>query len=168
MKSIWNTGLKGGALFLIGALAPAWAQAQACDNKYFNLKEGVRLEYTLYSGKNKLEGTQWQEITSVESTPDGLRAEMRVGMKDAKGKDTFESNYGYLCQGNTVKIDFNSLMAGPMQEQFPDAEAEITGVDVECILGRYAGPGHYAHGWHNTGTLGTFGAAAAAARSTAA
>jgi len=41
--------------------------------------------------------------------------------------------------------------------------AFATGVDVECILGRYAGPAHYARGWHNTGTLGTFGAAAAAA-----
>ena len=41
--------------------------------------------------------------------------------------------------------------------------AFATGVDVECILGRYAGPAHYADGWHNTGTLGTFGAAAASA-----
>ncbi len=40
--------------------------------------------------------------------------------------------------------------------------AFIAGVDVECILGRYAGPSHYAKGWHATGTLGTFGAAAAA------
>jgi 2-methylcitrate dehydratase PrpD len=39
--------------------------------------------------------------------------------------------------------------------------AFCAGVDVECILGRYAGPSHYADGWHNTGTLGTFGAAAA-------
>jgi len=39
--------------------------------------------------------------------------------------------------------------------------AFCSGVDVECILGRYAGPAHYADGWHNTGTLGTFGAAAA-------
>lgn len=42
--------------------------------------------------------------------------------------------------------------------------AFCTGVDVECILGRYAGPAHYADGWHNTGTIGTFGAAAASAR----
>lgn len=41
--------------------------------------------------------------------------------------------------------------------------AFAAGVDVECILGRYAGPAHYAAGWHNTGTLGSFGAAAAAA-----
>ena len=39
-----------------------------------------------------------------------------------------------------------------------------SGVDVECILGRYAGTAHYADGWHNTGTLGAFGAAAASAR----
>ena len=40
--------------------------------------------------------------------------------------------------------------------------AFCAGVDTECILGRYAGPSHYASGWHATGTLGSFGAAAAA------
>ena len=40
--------------------------------------------------------------------------------------------------------------------------AFCAGVDTECILGRYAGPAHYAQGWHATGTLGSFGAAAAA------
>jgi 2-methylcitrate dehydratase PrpD len=43
-------------------------------------------------------------------------------------------------------------------------EAYCAGVDAECIIGRYAGAGHYARGWHATATLGTFGAAAAAAR----
>ena len=42
--------------------------------------------------------------------------------------------------------------------------AFCAGVDAECILGRFAGPNHYARGWHATGTLGAFGAAAAAAR----
>ena len=40
--------------------------------------------------------------------------------------------------------------------------AFCAGVDTECILGRYAGPGHYSAGWHATATLGSFGAAAAA------
>lgn len=40
--------------------------------------------------------------------------------------------------------------------------AFCAGVDTECILGRYAGPGHYTAGWHATGTLGSFGATAAA------
>lgn len=41
--------------------------------------------------------------------------------------------------------------------------ALITGVEVECRLGRWLNPEHYARGFHATGTLGTFGAAAAAA-----
>jgi 2-methylcitrate dehydratase PrpD len=41
--------------------------------------------------------------------------------------------------------------------------AFCAGVDTECILGRYAGASHYARGWHSTGTLGAFGAAAASA-----
>ena len=41
--------------------------------------------------------------------------------------------------------------------------AFAAGVDTECIVGRYLGPSHYAHGWHATGTLGSLGAAAAGA-----
>lgn len=39
--------------------------------------------------------------------------------------------------------------------------AFVTGLDTECILGRYVGASHYAQGFHATGTLGCFGAAAA-------
>jgi 2-methylcitrate dehydratase PrpD len=42
--------------------------------------------------------------------------------------------------------------------------ALVTGVEVECQLGRWLNPPHYARGFHATGTLGTFGAAAAAAQ----
>jgi 2-methylcitrate dehydratase PrpD len=42
--------------------------------------------------------------------------------------------------------------------------ALVTGVEVECRLGRWLNPSHYARGFHATGTLGTFGAAAAAAQ----
>jgi 2-methylcitrate dehydratase PrpD len=41
--------------------------------------------------------------------------------------------------------------------------AFATGVDTECLIGRYLGPAHYEDGWHATGTLGSFGAAAASA-----
>jgi 2-methylcitrate dehydratase PrpD len=41
--------------------------------------------------------------------------------------------------------------------------AIVAGVELECRLGALVNPGHYALGFHATGTLGTFGAAAAAA-----
>jgi 2-methylcitrate dehydratase PrpD len=41
--------------------------------------------------------------------------------------------------------------------------AFVAGVEMECRIGRYVMPGHYSVGFHATGTLGTFGAAAACA-----
>jgi 2-methylcitrate dehydratase PrpD len=41
--------------------------------------------------------------------------------------------------------------------------AFVAGVELECRLGLMIGPGHYTTGFHSTGTLGTFGAAAACA-----
>jgi 2-methylcitrate dehydratase PrpD len=40
----------------------------------------------------------------------------------------------------------------------------IAGFEVATKMGMGMGPGHYRRGWHSTGTLGIFGAAAAAAR----
>jgi 2-methylcitrate dehydratase PrpD len=42
--------------------------------------------------------------------------------------------------------------------------AFVTGVEVECRVAYAVSPGHYATGWHATGSIGVFGAAAAAAR----
>jgi 2-methylcitrate dehydratase PrpD len=42
--------------------------------------------------------------------------------------------------------------------------AFILGVEAECRIGNAVSPGHYARGWHITGTCGVFGAAAAAGR----
>jgi 2-methylcitrate dehydratase PrpD len=41
--------------------------------------------------------------------------------------------------------------------------AFVAGVEMECRLGMLVEPGHYDAGWHATGTLGAFGAAAACA-----
>ena len=42
--------------------------------------------------------------------------------------------------------------------------AFLVGFEVETTLAEVINPAHYAHGWHATCTLGTLGAAAAAAR----
>ncbi|HEY6350670.1 MAG TPA: MmgE/PrpD family protein [Candidatus Angelobacter sp.] len=43
-------------------------------------------------------------------------------------------------------------------------EAYVIGFEIEAILGRTMNPRHYQQGWHCTSTIGTVGAAAAAAR----
>jgi 2-methylcitrate dehydratase PrpD len=42
-------------------------------------------------------------------------------------------------------------------------QALVTGIETECLLGRFVGGTHYRAGFHATGTLGSFGAAAACA-----
>ena len=41
--------------------------------------------------------------------------------------------------------------------------AFVAGLETECRIGQAVAPSHYAKGWHATGTVGTFGAAAACA-----
>lgn len=41
--------------------------------------------------------------------------------------------------------------------------AFVAGFETECRVGLLVNPGHYAKGWHATGTLGAFGSAAACA-----
>lgn len=41
--------------------------------------------------------------------------------------------------------------------------AFVAGFETECRVGAMVSPAHYAHGFHATGTVGTFGAAAASA-----
>src|SRR5256885_13134813 len=43
-------------------------------------------------------------------------------------------------------------------------EAFLTGFEVECKVAEAIDPDHYIRGFHSTGTAGTFGAAACAAR----
>ncbi len=42
--------------------------------------------------------------------------------------------------------------------------AFIAGYEIECMMAAMIGPSHYEDGWHNTATIGTFGAAAACAK----
>ncbi|MDA8686449.1 hypothetical protein N9L94_05500 [Robiginitalea sp.] len=104
--------------------------AQACSS-YFPLDEGTRIEYEITDEKGKSAGSQWQEIISVAETAEGSKAQMRVGYQDAKGKETFKTEYGFICSNNVVRIDYSSLMSGPAMEQFKEAEMEITGTDIE-------------------------------------
>lgn len=43
-------------------------------------------------------------------------------------------------------------------------EAYVTGFEAQCATVRGVSPSHYVRGWHATGTIGTMGAAAAAAK----
>jgi 2-methylcitrate dehydratase PrpD len=60
-----------------------------------------------------------------------------------------------------------ALLALAEQHNSSGAEllrAFIAGYEVECLIGEMIGDSHYDSGWHNTATVGTFGAAAACSK----
>ncbi len=60
-----------------------------------------------------------------------------------------------------------ALLALAQQHNASGAEvltAFIAGYEIECLIAAMIGPSHYEAGWHNTATIGTFGAAAACAK----
>ena len=59
-----------------------------------------------------------------------------------------------------------SLAAGELAQSPGRAllDAWVVGFEIEAVLGRAMNPRHYTQGWHCTSTLGSIGAAAAAAR----
>lgn len=118
-------------LALLFALSlPGTLPAQFCDT-FFPMKEGARMEYTLYDRKGKVEGTQWQEYRNVRETANGTEAEIHMGFTDKKGKNPYEMSYTMTCDGNVIRIDYESLLSAQMMEQYGEMEAEITGTDIE-------------------------------------
>lgn len=83
----------------------------------------------------------------------------------AHALDYDDTHWG--LQGHPTAPVLSAIWALAQREQVSGRallSALVTGVEVECLLGRWLNPEHYARGFHATGTLGTFGAAAAAAQ----
>ena len=113
------------------------------------------------------------------------RADGGPGACSVLGTDlTAGSGYAALANGTAAHaLDFDDMCwvslahpsaplvaAGLAAGEAADAsgrtllDAYVVGFEVECALGVVMNPAHYERGWHCTSTIGTIGAAAAAAR----
>lgn len=71
------------------------------------------------------------------------------------------------CTGHPSAVLIPALLALAEARGASGAEfmtAFVAGYETMCSIGAAVSPGHYALGFHSTGTIGTFGAAAACAR----
>tara|TARA_R110000796_G_scaffold252571_1_gene387969 strand:+ start:11860 stop:12552 length:693 start_codon:yes stop_codon:yes gene_type:complete len=106
-------------------------QAQLNCSKYYPLVEGTSFQYTMYDKKGKLDGTSDYKVTNVSSSGNETVAEMKINLTDHKGKEIMQSNYNITCNGSVVKIDFKSLMASQMLDQYKDMDVDLSGTDIE-------------------------------------
>jgi 2-methylcitrate dehydratase PrpD len=82
----------------------------------------------------------------------------------AHALDYDDTHWG--LQGHPTAPVLSALWGLAERERASGAQllaALVAGVEVECRLGRWLNPDHYARGFHATATLGAFGAASAAA-----
>lgn len=108
----------------------AWAaQAQTgCSDLYAYLKKGVKLEYTNYDAKNKLESVFSQEVLDVQSKADTVVALIASTGTDEKGKPLYANTYPIKCHADVLYFDMQSFV--PAAQQQGDMSVEIRGNDM--------------------------------------
>ncbi|SFD13652.1 TapB family protein [Algibacter pectinivorans] len=101
--------------------------SQTACKAYYPFEEGVTFEITNYNKKGKKEGVVNYEVTNII----GNTATIKTIIYDAKGKEVTTTSYDIMCDGNTVSIDFKSMINPDMLKQYKDMEMEVTGTNIE-------------------------------------
>src|SRR2546427_1157311 len=84
---------------------------------------------------------------------------------DTQLSTTPDRTFGLLTHPTVPALASSLAVAEQRKTSGADfLEAFLTGFEVECKVAEAIDPDHYIRGFHSTGTAGTFGAAACAAR----
>ena len=111
---------------LIFLLSLTFVYAQGECSKYYPLKQGTKFQITNY-GKNDKPGAV---IDYIVKESNGDMAIIYYEMFDEKGELTLTSEYGIICENDGISIDFKSLAAPGMMEQYKDMEIDLTGTNL--------------------------------------
>ena len=111
---------------LLGFLTISGINAQNDCSKFYPLTEGTKFQITSYGKKDKLSAV----IDYVVKASIGDAATMSYEMHDDKGEMIFTSEYDITCANDGISIDFKSLVAPGVFEQYKDMEIDITGSNV--------------------------------------
>jgi hypothetical protein len=95
-------------------------------SKYYPLEKGTSFQLTMLDNKDKTTGI----IDYLVKEYSDNTATLSYEMHDEKGKLIATSEYGITCNDDGVSIDFNSLAAPGMLEQYKDMEVDISGSDL--------------------------------------
>ena len=95
-------------------------------SKYYPLEEGTKFQITNYD-KNDKPGAVIDYLVK-ESTGDS--AIIYYEMMDEKGELVLSSEYGFRCENDGISIDFNSLAAPGMMQQYQEMEVDLTGTNL--------------------------------------
>lgn len=171
--------------FVVGAHVPAEARRSAGTAWFDTI--GVMLAGALEPASRAVRaaaesegGAESGSASGAQSGTKGGSAKCRiVGTNDltsggwaalANGTAAHALDYDDMCFVSlahpSAPLVAAAVAAGELARSPGNAllDAWVVGFELEAVLGRAMNPRHYTQGWHCTSTLGTIGAAAAAAR----
>ncbi len=93
---------------------------------YFPIQEGTVLSYETYNPKDKLESSNTMEVKKITETATAMTIDVYMKATDKKGKDVYESDFTYSCEGGVFKMSMDNMMDGQSMQSFKDMEMEIT------------------------------------------
>jgi len=100
--------------------------AQTSCSTYYPFEEGTTFQITSYGKNDKKTGVL--DYVVKESTGDS--AILAYEMYDEKGKLIMASEYGITCDNDGISIDFSSLIAPGVLEQYEGMEVDISGTNL--------------------------------------
>ncbi|WP_298530366.1 hypothetical protein [uncultured Algibacter sp.] len=103
------------------------SKAQDVCNAYYPFEEGAKFEITNFNKKGKKEGYVSYEVTNVDNNV----ASLETKIFDTKGKEITTTGYDVTCEGNSISIDFKSLMSPEIFTKYKDMDVDMTGTNVE-------------------------------------
>ncbi len=95
-------------------------------SKFYPMQEGTNFQLTTYDKKDK--PTSVIDYVIQESSDDV--AVIAYDVHDKKGELVLNSEYEISCENDGISIDFRSLAAPGMMEQYKDMEVDITGTNL--------------------------------------
>jgi hypothetical protein len=103
MKNLLSTA----ALLL--AVHGIWAQTN-CSELYDYFKKGLKLEYTSYDAKGKVESVNNQEVLDVTTNADTVIALIQANITDKKGEQAFSGTFPIKCFEGVLYFDMQSMI----------------------------------------------------------
>ncbi|TBN00838.1 hypothetical protein EYD45_13510 [Hyunsoonleella flava] len=104
-----------------------FAIGQDACSVYYPFKEGAKFEITNYNKKGKKEGVVKYTVSNI----DGNTATIEAVIFDEKDKEITTTSYDIMCEGNSISIDFKSLISPEMLQQYKDMDIDVSGTNIE-------------------------------------
>jgi hypothetical protein len=116
-------------VFVVILFMSSYAIAQDCGG-FEMMKEGTFIEMKSYDGKQKLTGTNRQQIKEVSETNEGIVVKIESEQLDHKGKSSGIANLEMRCKDGVFYMDMKNFFNQESMGDMKDMEVSVDATDL--------------------------------------